>query len=840
LKQFLPFLTDDQGRSLSVENEVVVTSSIPDPLNNSPEGWENNTLQWARNKEFYGIIKSYTTSLKFYLQGAKILRNAFYKLGMETVLFFIWLKQNVTFGAGMKYEGWYKGEPDFSTFKDEWDGVEISITEGGFFKDLQANKTVVYEVPFTDSDFVYMDGMNLYQKLIYEDITDLDVSIKNYTQNFLGPYSLTTQEGSSVGFYLGNESLAPAPSVYTDKIASDNIILQNLLPDAVDITISGRISFKCTKMTSSPAWAIKFRYLTSTLDIGHQNDYQIISTPAMVIGTTYFQDFSILITLQPNETLLREGIFFGGVGVDATIQFNEESKSNIAFKTRSPSNLVPVFRAFDYGQKLVTNMSQQATFKSPLLEPDFNLMVTCGDALRNIEGAVLKGHFSDYFKSIDAVKCAALDIVDNVPTLTSRYDKYNRDSVIAQLGECSNWTLEPANDYVYDTVESGFPSKSSQSDNDVNGKYSFNNTYLWKIGVTRRNKNQYECKAAYYADPYDIELIRVNFANKDTTTANTDNSIFFLDCEPKMDLSFSGTIKYDSVANTIELIGDLTAIKEFIAAGIKLRVTSSSIVTDFTILNQVISTTSGLLVVGKTYIINTLQSGDDFTNVGYVSDGVDFVATGTTPTNWTNETEVINKTDSQSGVILLSDTDAVLKVEQYVPNTSTVTGTITWTNLYQLRRKTYAAINGIINDGTVFNIELSPRRCLQNHLRWIRSSCDHLDMAYLVFQTTDKNKDLQTIDADGDVITESANIQIGSMGEKVYLPYLFKMEVKSPQNLLELMNANHDGVFEYTKEGLEMDGFPVEIATNDATLETQTYQLLASANNNLELLINNR
>ena len=61
MKQFLPFLTDDQGRSLSVENEVVVTSSIPDPLNNSPEGWENNTLQWARNKEFYGIIKSYTT-----------------------------------------------------------------------------------------------------------------------------------------------------------------------------------------------------------------------------------------------------------------------------------------------------------------------------------------------------------------------------------------------------------------------------------------------------------------------------------------------------------------------------------------------------------------------------------------------------------------------------------------------------------------------------------------------------------------------------------------------------------------------------------------------------------
>ena len=781
MKQFLPFLTDDQGRSLSVENEVVVTSSIPDPLNNSPEGWEKNTLQWARNKEFYGIIKSYTTSLKFYLQGAKILRNAFYKLGMETVLFFIWLKQNVTFGAGMKYEGWYKGEPDFSTFKDEWDGVEISITEGGFFKDLQANKTVVYEVPFTDSDFVYMDGMNLYQKLIYEDIIDLDISIKNYTQNFLGPYALTTQEGSSVGFYLGNESLAPAPSVYADKIASDNIILQNLLPDAVDITISGRISFKCTKMTSSPAWAMKFRYLTSTLDIGHQNDYEIISTPAMVVGTTYFQDFSITITLQPNETLLREGIFFGGVGVDAVIQFNEESKSNIAFKTRSPSNLVPIFRAYDYGKILVKNMSDQATFQSPLLEPDFNLMITCGDALRNIDGAVLKGTFSDYFKSIDAVKCAALDIVDNVPVLSSRYVKYNKNSVIAALGECSNWTLEPANDYVYDTVESGYPSKSSQSDNDVNGKYSFNNTYLWKVGVTRRNKNQYECKAAYYADPYDIELIRVNFANKDTTTANTDNSIFFLDCEPKTDLGFSGTIIYDSTQNTIQITGSLTNFKLFFGKGIKLRLHTA------------------IMPIPTAYVDYTIS-------------------------------EIITSTDSS----------IVFKVVEYINFSVTTTGTIIWTNLYKLRRKAYTTINGIINDGTVFNIELSPRRCLQNHLRWIRSSCDHLDMSYLVFQTTDKNKDLQTIDADGNTITESANIQIGTMGEKVYLPYFFKLDIKSPQNLLELMNANHDGVFGYTRERIAFDGFPIQVSTNDATLESQTYQLLCSANNNLESLINNR
>lgn len=784
MKQFLPFLTDDTGRSLTVENEVVVTSSIPDPLNNSPEGWEQNTLQWARNKEFYGIIKSYTTSLKFYLQGAKILRNAFYKLGMETVLFFIWLKQNVTFGAGMKYEGWYKGEPDFSTFKDEWDAVEISITEGGFFKDLQANKTVVYEIPFdSDTKYVYMDGMYLYQKLVYEDISDLDISKNLFGERFLGPYPLITQEGSSVGFYLGNENLEQAPSGWDDLVASPNIILQNLLAVPVDITISGRISFICTSMTSEPAWAIKFRYLTSTMPIDppNQDRYKIIETPAMEVGVTYFEDFSLTITLQPNETLLREGVFFGGVGTDAVIQFTEDSKSNISFKTRSPANLVSMYRVFDYGKKLVTKMSPLATFSSPLLENDYNLMVTTGDTLRNLPDTVIKGTFSSYFKSIDAVKCAALDIVENVPILSSRYEKYNKNSVIAALGECSNWTLEPANDYVYDTVESGYPSKSSQSNDDVNGKLSFNNTYQWKVGVTRRNKNTYKCKADYYADPYDIELIRVNFLNKDTTTANTDDSIFFLDCELKNDLVFEGGVIYNSTDNTIELTGDMADYKLFFAKGIEFKLHS------------------GIMPLPDALVSYTVAE-----------------------------------------VVSSSDTSVVLKVAEYISLSGTTTGTVYWGNLYQLRRKTYTAINGIINDGTVFNIELSNRRCLENHLRWLRSSFDHLDMKYLEFLTTDKNADLQTIDADGNVITESANIQIGSMGEKVYLPYLFKMEVKSPQNLLELMNANHDGVFGYTREGIAFDGFPIQISTNDSTLETQSYQLLCSANNNLETLINNR
>ena len=783
MKQFLPFLTDDQGRSLSVENEVVISSSIPDPLDNSPQGWEANTLQWARNKDFWGIIKSYTTSLKFYKDGAKILRNAFYRLGMETVLFFIWLKQNVTFGAGMVYESWYKGEPDFSTFNDEWDGVEISVVEGGFFKDLQANKGLTYEVPFTDSPLVYMDGMNIYNNLSYADVNGLNIEANVYGRHFFGACVFLSNDGTSPGIFYQDETIEKESDDFATRMASTNVLITNTLPNAIIVRFTGTIEITITAIWPFGA-GIQFAFTPSDTDSLNEFSNSILHLPSLGvgdIGKTFTATFDKSIYLSAGASIFRNAQFNSASDHNTIFNFTANSVFTVGLVTRQTPNIVNIWRAFDYGNKLCAAMSQGAALQSPLLENDYNLMVTSGDALRNIPGAVLKGTFSDYFKSIDAVKCSALDIINNIPVLSSRYDMFNKSSIIADLGPSSNWTLEAAADYIYDSVESGYPSKSAQADNDVNGKYSFNNTYEWKVSVTRPVVNKYECVAAYYADPYDIELLRIQFLDQDTTTANTDNSIFFLDCEPKTDLLFTGSVIYNATDNTIELTGDTSAFKLFFAVGIILRLHT------------------GIMPLPDSYVDYTV-------------------------------TEILS----------ISDTSILFKVSEYITLSATTTGTVLWMNLYQLRRKAYTTINGIINDGTVFNLELTPRRCLQNHLRWIRSSCDHLDMQYLNFLSTDKNANLQTIDADGNTITENANIQIGSMGEKVFLPYLAKFDVKSPQNLLELMNTDHTGVFDYTMNGISLDGFPVQIATNDATLESQEYQLLCSANNDLSQLINNR
>ncbi len=69
--------------------------------------------------------------------------------------------------------------------------------------------------------------------------------------------------------------------------------------------------------------------------------------------------------------------------------------------------------------------------------------------------------------------------------------------------------------------------------------------------------------------------------------------------------------------------------------------------TSMTFMNAPIPQTRGTLIVGKTYTILTYHSGDDFTNVGALANlpGQTFVATGTTPANWTNLSQLLN--DSQ-------------------------------------------------------------------------------------------------------------------------------------------------------------------------------------------------
>lgn len=67
---------------------------------------------------------------------------------------------------------------------------------------------------------------------------------------------------------------------------------------------------------------------------------------------------------------------------------------------------------------------------------------------------------------------------------------------------------------------------------------------------------------------------------------------------------------------------------------------------------------SGPLVIGKTYFIASYVAGDDFSNVGAAlnEEGVTFVATGTTPTEWTNLSILIDVEESYPTLNIFENT----------------------------------------------------------------------------------------------------------------------------------------------------------------------------------------
>ena len=67
---------------------------------------------------------------------------------------------------------------------------------------------------------------------------------------------------------------------------------------------------------------------------------------------------------------------------------------------------------------------------------------------------------------------------------------------------------------------------------------------------------------------------------------------------------------------------------------------------------------SGPLVIGKTYFIASYVAGDDFSNVGAAlnEEEITFVATGTTPTEWTNLSILIDVEESYPTLNIFENT----------------------------------------------------------------------------------------------------------------------------------------------------------------------------------------
>lgn len=154
-----------------------------------------------------------------------------------------------------------------------------------------------------------------------------------------------------------------------------------------------------------------------------------------------------------------------------------------------------------------------------------------------------------------------------------------------------------------------------------------------------------------------------------------------------------------------------------------------------------------------------------------------------------------------------------------------------------LNRPVFDSISGILAGDSAFNILLSPKRCLIEHGCYIRVGTDKNEMAYLTYQSTDKNSSLVTV-MGAITITESADYLIGALDGPLFLPHLFQFNCKTPYNIVNLIEMNPNGVISFSWKGTHfLGGYIFQAGQTPANNAQQSFQLYAAVGNNMAALV---
>jgi hypothetical protein len=755
LKEFLYFLADEQGLCYYVSDNGGVMVKAFEPLEYTPDGWMNKSIQFSRNNVFKALFRQFTTPLKFVKDGAKILRHLFYNSGIEAAAYLIILKLDpVTF----THKLYYKGEVDFSTIKDQLNFVEVSLLEAGLVKLLKANENTLYEFDINGDETVQvnMDGLELSNKLNY---IIPEVSFDNLfggTDIFI-PIGFINSEGDNYGITAQSQQVKNLDGWPADI---DNYLFATS-EKSIDVTIKGKIQFSADSISFSTINIV--RWIWNGVAGATPSQANIFTITGAIANTVYEYNFNETYTV-PKGGSIYFTIRGAGGGGAPTYSFLE-NRLDLTFIYKYQATYVPAITAFDLFRKIVQKIAgtSYSTVSSLLLSrPD--IVVTSGDGIRNLPGAKIKTSLSQFFKSMDCLLHTGMEVNGLNAVLEERTFFYDKNTEILNLGAVASCTLLANTEDLFNTIKIGYVSKDSKFDS-INGKYEFNTTHQYTTPITRVPKSL-ELVNPYRADMFGIEVVRINLDAKTTSDNSADNEVFLLNVDNDL----------------AECDIDFSANKSFKApASIPLQ-------------------------VGKRYTI----TGTNFNNGVYtILSSTPVVVLIGVPTNEYTVAEVTTLEPLGHGFI---------------------SG-----NFKKLLRKTYDTITGLLYPTSAFNIEYSPKRCLFNHGSFVRSIMHKLEVKQIVFETTDKNPELLTIEA-GVIRKEKGNVTIGDLPDPYFQPYVFSVQTSTPFNFAELI-ANTKGYISFEWNGNTYKGFLLSGEIQPATQENKEFRLLSHPDNDLTKMI---
>ena len=503
--------------SNNVEAGAGVTKTTGEPANleASPDGWNSTLVKWGRNNKYLGLFREFSVPLNFVKDGAKILRDAFFKVGMEAVYYLSISKLDRTTFPD-KYENWYTGEFDFSKYIQTDTGVRIDIMEGGLSKLLKAYESTTYEIPVntdTEKFSLYLDGLTFENKISYTIFEDQDIFGEFY---YIGA-GVITNEGTSQGIIAQDSQYSSTTQ------AGENFFIHSLTK-TTNVHLKGSLNIKVNQTGNIKILFKKcfpFQNIPTTII-----DY-VIHNANHNAGTNFTVDFDLIIPLLPNQFITFRA-FPNAVSTAANWFTIQKGSFDLKYNVRFDGTLCECLtwmRLFEKVTEKLTNGKYgcRSNFLTSLTGTQ---AVTSGQAIRKYQPLtdkqVIKTSIADFFKACQRWG-VGLGIENNQLIIEPHSYFFGSKTAIA-LGEIKDLEIEVATDLEINTIKAGY---TNQTYDNVNGKDEFNVTQQRTTPHTRIVK-ELDLICPYRADMFGIELTRLKLFGKDTTDNQADNDTFII------------------------------------------------------------------------------------------------------------------------------------------------------------------------------------------------------------------------------------------------------------------------------------------------------------------------
>jgi hypothetical protein len=157
--------------------------------------------------------------------------------------------------------------------------------------------------------------------------------------------------------------------------------------------------------------------------------------------------------------------------------------------------------------------------------------------------------------------------------------------------------------------------------------------------------------------------------------------------------------------------------------------------------------------------------------------------------------------------------------------------------------KDIEVLGGSWNPDGVFNVLLSPKRCLLRNSGWIASIFDKINKDIEFISSDRQDSNLESSDGTT-TITEKANVPLSSLsGDKLFIPYYAEFDAPVPAGIAGNNGpfaAKKFGYISFSVNGYRLKGFPVSIMESMAEKKSQRCRVILHPDTPPDFLIEMR